>query len=179
MNLHGMMKTRTACCLLLALALGAAAKDMRVAEDKVVVGTMYAPFCRTEGPDISEWPADIAKMKELGYTCLHGFCEWSRIETSKGVYDFSQIDRLLELCAKNGILAILNVATQNTVGFHMPAWMENEYAGRGCVDIDDNGVSLKSIHNIPCLDDPWYHEHAEKFLRALAKRYSGDRRVAG
>ena len=159
--------------------LPALAKDMRVADDRVVVGNMYAPFCRTEGPDISKWPADIAKMKELGYTCLHGFCEWSRIETSKGVYDFSQIDLLLDLCAKNGILAILNVATQNTVGFHMPAWMENEYAGRGCVDIDNNGVELKSIHNIPCLDDPWYHAHAEKFLRALAKRYAGDGRVAG
>ena len=165
--------------LLVLAATSASGKDVRVAGDRVVVGNMYAPFCRTEGPDVSEWPADIAKMKELGYTCLHGFCEWSRIEKAKGVYDFSQIDLLLELCEKNGILAILNVATQNTVGFHMPAWMENEYNGRGSVDIDNNGVSLKSIHNVPCLDDPWYREHAANFLRALANRYKGDRRVAG
>ncbi|MGI5869004.1 MAG: beta-galactosidase [Kiritimatiellia bacterium] len=155
------------------------AVPQRIADDRVIVGAMYAPFCRTEGPDISEWPADIAKMKALGYTCLHGFCEWSRIETSKGVYDFSQIDVLLDLCKKNGILAILNVATQNTVGYHMPAWMENEYSGRGCVDIDDHGVALKSIHNIPCLDDPWYLALAERFLCALAERYKGDERVAG
>ena len=165
-------------CMAAALAVCAAsAKDMRIAEDRVVVGNMYAPFCRTEGPDVSEWPSDIAKMRELGYSCLHGFCEWSRIEKAKDVYDFSQIDRLLDLCERNGILAILNVATQNTVGFHMPAWMENEYSGRGSVDTDNNGVSLKSIHNVPCLDDPWYREYAEKFLRELASRYKGDRRL--
>lgn len=157
----------------------ASAKDARIAADRVVVGNMYAPFCRTEGPDVSEWPADIARMRELGYACLHGFCEWSRIEKAKGDYDFSRIDLLLDLCAKNGILAILNVATQNTVGFHMPAWMENEYAGRGRVDVDGNGISLKSIHNIPCLDDPWYREHAGNFLHALADRYGGDGRIAG
>ena len=163
---------------ILSVASSASAKDARIAGDKVVVGNMYAPFCRTEGPDVSEWPADIAKMKELGYTCLHGFCEWSRIEKAKGVYDFSQIDLLVDLCAKNGILAILNVATQNTVGYHMPAWMENEYAGRGMVDVDDDGVALKSVHNVPCLDDPWYRGPAEKFLKALARRYGGDGRVA-
>ena len=179
MKMNAAIRALTFGGMALCSAAPTAAKDMRVAADRVVVGNMYAPFCRTEGPDVSEWPTDIAKMRELGYTCLHGFCEWSRIEKAKGVYDFSQIDLLLDLCAKNGILAILNVATQNTVGFHMPAWMENEYSGRGSVDIDNNGVALKSIHNVPCHDDPWYREHAEKFLRALAKRYAGDDRVAG
>lgn len=179
MNMRKRMNAMAAAGLLLAGVSGAWADDLRVAADRVVVGNMYAPFCRTDGPDVSEWPADIAKMRELGYTCLHGFCEWSRIEKAKGVYDFSQIDLLLDLCETNGILAILNVATQNTVGYHMPAWMENEYAGRGCVDVNGDGVDMKSIHNIPCLDDPWYWKLAEKFLRALAERYSGDRRVAG
>ena len=178
-HLKGMMRALAVSGLALANVLPTSAKDVRIADDKVLVGNMYAPFCRTEGPDVSEWASDIAKMKELGYTCLHGFCEWSRIETAKGVYDFSQVDRLLDLCEKNGILAILNIATQNTVGYHMPAWMENEYAGRGCVDIDNEGAELKSIHNIPCLDDPWYHKRAEQFLHALANRYKGDRRVAG
>ena len=147
-------KERISVTLLLALAaMSTPGRDVRVAGDRVVVGNMYAPFCRTEGPDVSEWPADIAKMKELGYTCLHGFCEWSRIEKAKGVYDFSQIDLLLDLCAKNGILAILNVATQNTVGFHMPAWMENEYTGRGSVDIDNNGDAIAAFGdmNAGCL----------------------------
>ncbi len=166
-------------CKELATSGGASPSGARIAAHRVVVGNMFAPFCRTEGPDVSEWPGDIARMKELGYTCLHGFCEWSRIEKAEGVYDFSQIDLLLELCARNEMLAILNVATQNTVGFHMPAWLENEYAGRGRVDIDGDGISLKSIHNIPCLDDPWYREYAGKYLRALADRYKDDRRVAG
>ena len=180
-----MMKQSRCASILVGAAFAAAffppaeASGVRVVDDKVVVGSMFAPFCRTEAADSSEWPADLAKMRELGYECLHGFCEWSRIEKEKDVYDFSETDRLVELCASNGLHAILNVATQNTVGYHMPAWMENEYKGRGFVDSDGFAIPFKSIHNVPCLDDPWYRDRAERYLKALAAHYSGDRRVAG
>ena len=156
-----------------------AMSDARIDSDRVVVGSMFAPFCRTEAADSSEWAADVAKMRELGYNCLHGFCEWSRIEKAKGEYDFSEIDKLLDICESNGVHAILNVATQNTVGYHMPAWMENEYRGRGLVDSDGCGIPFHGVHNVPCLDDPWYRERAERYLKAVAARYAGDRRVAG
>ena len=155
------------------------AEQKRIDDGRALVGTMYFPMCRTEGPDKSEWPKDIAKMKELGYQCLHGFCEWSRIEKEKGVYDFSDVDLLLDLCAKNGIVCLVNIAVQNTVGYHMPTWMENEYRGRGLVDVYNRGIPFKSIHSVPCLDDPWYRAEAEKYLNAIADHYKGDRRVAG
>ena len=151
----------------------------RIDPDRVLVGNMYAPFCRTLGPDEAEWEADIKRMSELGFTCLHGFCEWSRIERTEGVFDFGPTDRLVELCARHGIRAILNVATQNAVGYHTPPWLERRYAGKGVVDADGNGSANGRTHLLPCLDDPEYARYAKRYLTALAKHYAGDARVAG
>ncbi len=151
----------------------------RIDPARIIVGTMYAPFCRTEGPPAAEWPADIAKMRELGYRCLHGWCEWSRVEKAEGVYDFSEVDRLLDITSENGLACMLNLATQNSVGYHMPAWMENLYAGAGLVDSEGFGIPVRSIHAVPCLDDPWYRERAGRYIEAVARHFSGDARVAG
>ena len=156
-----------------------ASAEIRVDADRMLVGNMYAPFCRTVGPDASEWDADITKMVRLGYTCLHGFCEWSRIERREGEYDFSETDRLLEICACRGVRAILNVATCNAVGYHTPAWLENRYSGRGLVDFDGGCTVNGQMHMLPCLDDPEYARLAKRYLTALARHYAGDRRVAG
>lgn len=148
-------------------------------KESIIIGTMYAPFCRTEGPPAAEWPADLAKMRELGYQCVHGWCEWSRVEKEEGVYDFAEVDRLLDLAAENGLLCFVNLATQNSVGYHMPAWMENQYAGEGLVDSEGFGIPVRGIHAVPCLDDPWYRARAERYIRAVAAHFAGDRRVAG
>jgi len=155
------------------------AAEVCVDPDRMLVGNMYAPFCRTVGPDVSEWDADVAKMVRLGYTCLHGFCEWSRIERREGEYDFSQTDRLLEVCARRGMKAILNVATCNGYGYHTPAWLENRYSERGLVDFDGGCTVNGQTHLLPCLDDPEYARLAKRYLAALARHYAGDGRVAG
>jgi len=143
------------------------------------VGNMYAPFCRTVGPDEDEWEADVVKMRELGYTCLHGFCEWSRVERREGEFDFRPNDRLLEICARHGMKVIFNVATANAVGYHTPAWLERRFPGVGLVDVDGMSVLKDRTHILPCLDDPDYDRLARRYLTALAKHYAGDVRVSG
>lgn len=151
----------------------------QIIKNKMLVGAMYAPFCRTKYVDPSEWDNDLRIMRELGYTCLHGFTEWWRIEKKKGEFDFSETDLLIELCHKHGIVPIINVATQNGVGYYMPRWMQNEYKGRGVVDNEGQGNEVKSEYVIPCMDDPWYQVYAQRYLRALATHYAGDDRIGG
>ena len=151
-----------------------------ICNDSFLVGSMYAPFCRTEYVDTSMWEQDIKNMSELGIKCLHGFAEWWRVEKKKGVFDFSETDYLIELCVKYGITPIINVATQFSVGFYMPAWMQCEYKGDGMVDnMGGKGNAIDKQFKESCLDDPWYQMYADRYLKALATHYAGDDRIGG
>lgn len=159
--------------------LSATAAPRLIDSEKVTVGVMYAPFCRTEYVHTNVWERDIRTMSELGYNCLHGFSEWFRVEREPGVFDFSETDLLVSLCAKYGITPIINVCTANGFGFYMPRWMQREYRGDGMVDQDGNGIPVAMQNVTPCLDDPWYLAYAERYLKALARHYAGDTRVGG
>ena len=150
-----------------------------ISNGKIMMGAMYAPFCRTKYVDMSSWENDIRNMAEMGYTCIHAFTEWWRIEKKKGEFDFSQTDYLAQLCQKYGISLVFNVATQNGVGYYMPRWMQEEYRGRGMVDSDGYGNPIRSEYVVACMDDPWYQMYAQRYLCALATHYAGDSRVAG
>ena len=153
--------------------------SLKYVKDRILVGSMYAPFCRTKYVDMSEWENDIRTMSELGYTCLHGFAEWWRIEKQKGVFDFTEQDYLIELCHKYGIVPIINVATQNGVGYYMPRWMQNEYHGKGVIDAEGKGNPVDTEYVKACMDDPWYQMYSQRYLKALASHYAGDDRIGG
>ena len=147
---------------------------------RFLTGAMYAPFCRTLHAPMEEWDNDMKTMAELGYTCLHGFAEWHDIEYEKGDFDFSKIDHFVSCAFKNGLVPIVNVATQNGVGFYPPRWFMEEYRGNGVGVIDALGNrALQSEYVIPCIDDPFYQQYAERYLIEVAKHFAGDDRVGG
>ena len=154
-------------------------KTKIVIDDKFLVGAMYAPFCRTKHAPIEEWQRDMNTMAELGYTCLHGFAEWHDIEYEKGKFDFSKIDHFVKCAANAGLAAIINIATQNSVGFYSPRWLMEELRdSEGFVD----ALGRKAYHSeyvIPCLDDPHYKLYADRYLTEVAKHFAGDKRVSG
>ena len=88
---------------------------------------------------MSEWDADFARMEKLGFNCVHGFAEWHEIEYEKGKFDFSRIDYMIECAAKHNIVAIVNIATQNSIGFYSPRWLMEECAESGCEDSRSDG----------------------------------------
>ena len=140
---------------------------------------MYAPFCRTKHAPMSEWQGDMNKMAELGFTCLHGFAEWHDIEYEKGKFDFTKIDHFVECAHNAGLAAIINVATQNSVGFYSPRWLMEELRdSEGFVDARGR-KAFHSEYVIPCLDDPHYKSYADRYLAEVAKHFALDARVAG
>lgn len=152
---------------------------MKNISDKFLVGAMYAPFCRTRHAPMEEWERDIQWMADLGYTCLHGFAEWHDIEYEKGKFDFSKVDYLIDCCAKAGIVPIINVATQNSVGFYSPRWLMEELRDSdGFVDALGNKPH-HSEYVVPCLDDPTYQKYAKRYLTELAKHFANDSRIGG
>lgn len=148
-------------------------------DSRFLTGAMYAPFCRTTHAPMEEWEQDIRQMAELGYTCLHGFSEWHDVEYEKGHFDFTKVDRLVELCDQYGIKPIINIATCNGVGFYSPRWLMEEYRGLGEGMVDAQGqVVAQEEYVIPCMDDPIYSAYANRYLKAVAQHFAADQRVA-
>lgn len=147
-------------------------------DEKFLTGSMYAPFCRTLHAPMEEWDKDMANMAKLGYNCLHGFVEWHDVEYEKGRFDFTKIDHFVNCATKNGLVPIINVATQNGVGFYSPRWLMEEYRGVGEGMVDAQGQVLsQEEYVIPCMDDPIYSAYANRYLTAVAKHFAGDNRV--
>lgn len=151
-----------------------------IAKGRFLTGAMYAPFCRTLAVDESEWDKDLKNMADNGYTVVHGFAEWHDIEYKKGEFDFSKIDHMIECAHKHGLTVIVNVATQNSVGFYSPRWLMEEYRDIGNGFTDANGNFVKhGQFVVPCIDDPYYQKYAKRYLAEVAKHLGKDKRVSG
>jgi len=146
----------------------------------IMTGAMYAPFCRTKSAPMEEWDNDMKNMSLLGYTCVHGFAEWHDIEYEKGRFDFSKVDYFIECASKNNLVVIVNIATQNGVGFYSPRWLMEEYRNTHQGYLDSNGnTQMQSEYVIPCMDNPIYRAYAHRFLKKLAEHFKDDNRIAG
>lgn len=149
-----------------------------IIDERFLTGSMYAPFCRTMHAPMEEWDKDMQTMSKLGYNCLHGFVEWHDVEYEKGRFDFTKIDHFVDCAHRNGLVAIINVATQNGVGFYSPRWLMEEYRGVGEGMVDAQGQVLsQEEYVIPCMDDPVYNAYARRYLKEVAQHFAGDNRV--
>lgn len=151
-----------------------------IAKGRFVTGAMYAPFCRTLAVPKEEWDKDLKGMADSGYSVVHGFAEWHDIEYEKGKFDFSDIDYMIERATKHGLKVIVNVATQNSVGFYSPRWLMEEYRGKGDGFVDAEGKQVpQGQYVVPCIDNPVYQEYALRYLKEVALHFGKDERVSG
>ncbi len=67
----------------------------------------------------SVWLEDMRYMKEAGVNLVSiGIFSWAKLQSAPGVFHFGWLDRLMDLLAKNGIMADLATATVSP-----PAWL--------------------------------------------------------
>ena len=66
-------------------------------KDIVNVGAYYYPEHWPE----NEWDQDLSKMAELGFEFTHfGEFAWSRMEPTEGNFDFSWLDKAIDIADK-------------------------------------------------------------------------------
>lgn len=75
-----------------------------------------APYGATMDPGYNFTNAAVADWRNLGMTWVRKQINWSSIETSPGVYDFSQVDNLVAKANANGIL--VDFPIQNPPSWH-------------------------------------------------------------
>ncbi len=71
----------------------------------------------------SEWPEDVAKMKEVGFTLVRVFeFAWKRFEPSENEWEFAWAREVLDLLHEAGIQAMIGTPTAAP-----PAWLTTAY----------------------------------------------------
>lgn len=66
-----------------------------------------AQYYRTPNPPKEDWEHDLRLMKEQGMNTVRLWAMWSWIHTSNDSFDFSHLDRLMELCREIGLNALI------------------------------------------------------------------------
>lgn len=145
-------------------------KNFFTAEKMVETGVYYYP----EAWDPVQWDRDLKKMAEMGFEFTH-FAEfaWAQIEPQEGVYDFTWLDKAVELAHKNNLKVIMctPVATP-------PAWLTKKYPEI----LVEKSTGQKAMHGTRqhfSWSNAKYQELASKVVEKMAIRYANDKRIWG
>ena len=131
-------------------------------------GTQYY---RAPTPLSHEWAGDIKKIADLGMDCFQIRILWRQNERIKGVYEFDDVDKLLELARANGRKVIIKFLLENA-----PDYVFEEFAGATIAPngsphgYDGNGAFYLGGFR-PCFDNPQVMAHAVKFVHKTVERY--------
>ncbi|MGN0141948.1 MAG: beta-galactosidase [Roseburia sp.] len=129
---------------------------------KMSFGGDYNP----EQWDEATWAEDMRlfKLAHIDTVTLNVF-SWAALQPSENVYDFSRLDRIMELVRDNGLKVVLATST----GAH-PAWMAKKYPE--VLRTEFNGMKRKfgGRHN-SCPNSPVYRKYSARLAEKLAERY--------
>ena len=112
------------------------------------------------------WERDMQLLREAHVNTLTlNVFSWAKIQPSEDTYDFTQLDRIMDLVGKNGMDAILATST----GAH-PAWMARRHPD--ILRTEANGVkrTFGGRHN-SCPNSPTFRMYAPRLAGKLAERY--------
>jgi beta-galactosidase len=77
-----------------------------------------AQYYRAPTPEPSDWEHDFAQMAESGFNTVKLWAQWRWNNPAEGVYDFSDLEKMLELAERYGLKVIIN-----TILDVAPAWV--------------------------------------------------------
>ncbi|MFF3446182.1 beta-galactosidase [Streptomyces sp. NPDC002667] len=132
-----------------------------------VPGIVYGGDYNPEQWPEETWAEDMRLMREAGVTMVSvGIFSWALMEPAEGTYDFTRMDRVLDLLHENGIAADLATPTAAP-----PAWFFRAHPGALPVDRDGRTLTYGSRQTF-CPSSPAYREAALRVTEALAERYA-------
>lgn len=137
---------------------------------KVLYGGDYNP---------EQWPEEIweedmrlFKLAGIDIVTLNVF-SWASLQPSEDTYDFSGLDKIMNLVEKNGLKVCLATST----GAH-PAWMAKRHPD--ILRTEFNGMKRKfgSRHN-SCPNSPTFRKYSVRLAKKLAERYGNRECIVG
>ena len=131
-------------------------------QNKIAFGGDYNP----EQWDEATWEDDMRlfRLAHIDTVTLNVF-SWAMLQPDESTYDFTKLDRIMELVKKNGLKVVLATST----GAH-PAWMAHRYPE--ILRTEFNGMKRKfgGRHN-SCPNSPVYRMYSARLAEKLAEHY--------
>jgi len=137
--------------------------------DEIIHGTQYY---RAPTPLPEEWEGDIARMESLALDAFQIRINWRWNERQEGVYDFSDVDKLMELAQAHGRKVIIKLLLECA-----PQYVFDKYGGARIGPKGEvyRGGSHGAFYGgwLPCFTNPQVKAAAVRFVEAVAQRYCG------
>ena len=122
----------------------------------------------------SMWESDIAAMRDLNisYVRVNEF-DWGVLEPTEGTYDFSVLDKTLQLLGHYGLKAIIGTPTASP-----PSWVSDNHPSTMFVDVTNATYTFGSrrYYSFSSFD---YRELSRNITQVLAQRYGDNPNVVG
>ncbi len=135
--------------------------------DEIIHGTQYY---RAPTPLPEEWEGDIAKLADYNLDTMQIRINWRWNEKREGEYDFSDVDRLMELAEKYNRKVIIKFLLECA-----PQYVFEKYGG---TRIGPRGEFFRpGSHGafyggwLPCFTNPYVRKAAIKFVEKVTERY--------
>lgn len=113
-----------------------------------------------------------------------GYQQWNKLNPAKGVYDWTELEKLLNALAEHNMTYALRVLpyTPSFIKSDFPPQEDYDWTppfvyemGAKKIQIDLRGTEFHAY--APVWDDPIYLQAAKEFAKALAEKYDGDPRI--
>lgn len=127
-----------------------------------MLGVCYYPEHWPE----SFWRRDAERMMALGIRHVRiGEFAWSRLEPSRGAFDFGWLDRAMDVLHEAGLKVVLGTPTATP-----PKWLMDEHPEIAPVDEQGRVRGFGSRRHYSFSSEIWWKESA-RIVEILAKRY--------
>jgi len=109
-------------------------------------------------------------------TIVSGSPKWCDLNPAEGVYNWDEIDGMLEACEQHGLTYGIRIMPYSSYlsEDYVPQWIYDKGAAKNKAPLRDD-PSMET--EFPKWDDPVYLQAHKDFTKALAEKYDGDPRV--
>ncbi len=118
------------------------------------------------------WQQDMELFDKAGInSATVNVFSWAKLQPSEEVYDFSELDDIVEMLTKEGKQIVLATSTAA-----LPAWMVKRYPEVARTDYEGRRHKFGQRHNA-CPNSPVYQHFARELASRLAERYGKNENV--
>jgi len=133
---------------------------------KFILGAAYFRIV----PGRADWPADMRRMKDIGFDSVKIQVEWERVNPRKNEYFWEESDGLMDVAAKTGLKVMFQIPLETVP--------ERAYREHGAerIELDRKTAPVMTLLGgimkwSVCWDNPGLLAEAHDFVVRIVTRY--------